>query len=146
MIALIGTLAEAHRVALADRTERDPSLASILDTAATLATRGSTIIVATGLDQPGSDFDASVLRITRRHDLIFLLVEDAFEREPPPGDYPFFTVDGISGWLRIDPGHKRREDKARRVAALRRLGAQATVVSTETSAEHSVQTLEMIDG
>ena len=150
MIALVGTLAEAHREALNDRSERDPPLADMLDTAATLSTTGSTIVVATGLDQPGADFNNAVLRITRRHDLIFLLVEDAFERDPPLGDYPFSTAEGQAGWLRIDSAQKRRRDNEQkiedRIASLRRLGAQASRVSAEIRAEDHVQILEQIDG
>ncbi len=150
MIALIGTLSEAHRAALDDRSEIDPTLAGVLDTATTLAATGSTIIVATGLDQTGPDFDDAVLRSTRRHDLVFLLVEDAFERDPPLGDYPFSTAEGQSGWLRIDKAQKRRQDNeariADRIARLRRLGAQSVRVAAEVAPEHSVQLLEQIDG
>lgn len=144
MIALVGTLAEAHREALADRTERDPPLAALLETAATLASTGSTIVVATGLDQKGDGFDDIVLRLTRHHDLVFLLVEDAFEREPPEGDYPFNTAEGLSGWLRI--GSKRPQAPPDRIGDLRRLGAQAMRLAAETRAEHNMQTLERIDG
>lgn len=149
MIALIGTLAEAHREALGDPAERDPPLASILDTAATLSSTGTTIIVATGLDDPGADFDNVVLRITRHHDLVFLLTEDAFERDPPLGDYPFSTAEGQGGWLRIDRGRTRRDKTRRsedRIGRLRRLGAQATLLSVDIPVEHNVQTLEQIDG
>jgi uncharacterized protein (DUF58 family) len=145
MIALIGVLAESHREALADREAREPSLAEQLETAATLAVKGSTIVVATALDTPGDGFDDVVLRITRRHDLIFLLVEDAFEREPLDGDYPFTTDEGVTGWLRVDAARKRASPQDR-IAALRRLGAQATLLSAEIGAEHSVQMLEQIDG
>ena len=46
MIALTGILAEAHREALDDRSERDPPLDAIIDTATTLAATGSTVILA----------------------------------------------------------------------------------------------------
>lgn len=144
MIAAIGALAEAHREALADATRRDPPLADVLDTAATLIGTGSTLIVATSLDEPGAAFDDAVLRLTRRHDVIFLLVEDAFEREPPAGDYPFTTPEGRGGWLRIDP--RRRQPPRDRVGEVRRLGAAALRLAAETPVEQNVQTLELIDG
>jgi uncharacterized protein (DUF58 family) len=145
MIAHVGVLAEAHREALADRTERDPPLTDQLETAERLAGTGSTIVVATALDTPGTGFDDIVSRITRRHDLVFLLVEDEFERAPPAGDYPFTTADGGSGWMRILKTARRKTPQDR-IAALRRLGAQAAWLSAAVPAEHSVQTLEQIDG
>ncbi len=144
MIAHVGVLAEAHREALADREPRDPPLAEVLESAARLASTGTTIVVATALDAPGEDFDKAVLSLTRRHDLVFLLVEDAFEHAPPAGDYPFTTPDGASGWLRIDK--RRTTPGIDRVAELRRLGAQATRLATAVAAEQSVQLLEQIDG
>ncbi len=145
MIAHVGVLAEAHREALADRSERDPPLADQLERAERLAGNGSTIVVATALDTPGPTFTDVVSRITRRHDLVFLLVEDEFEREPPPGDYPFTTADGGSGWMRVGKGAKRRTPRDT-MADLRRLGAQAAWLSAAVPAEHSVQTLEQVDG
>lgn len=144
MIAHVGALAGAHREALDDRSERDPPLADQLETAERLAGTGSTIVVATALDAPGARFDDVVLRITQRHDLVFLLVEDEFEREPPPGDYPFTTAEGESGWLRIDKGQKRGARDT--IASLRRLGAQAARLSAAVGAEQSVPVLEQIDG
>ena len=144
MIAHVGLLAEAHRAALADRDPRDPPLAQVLETTERLAGTGSTIVVATALDALGRDFDDVVLRLTRKHDVVFLLVEDAFEAEPPPGDYPFSTADGASGWLRID--RHRAADGTDRIAALRRLGAQAARLASATPAEESLQVLEQIDG
>ena len=143
MIAHVGALVEAHREALADRAERDPPLADQLETAERLASTGSTIVVATALDAPGKGFDDVVLRLTRRHDLVFLLIEDAFERDPLPGDYPFTTAEGESGWLRIG---KARASGPDRIAALRRLGAQAARVAASLPAESSVQVLEQVDG
>lgn len=145
MIAHVGVLAEAHRAALADRAPRDPPLADVLETTERLAGTGSTIVVATALDAPGDAFGEVVLRLTRRHDVVFLLVEDAFEAEPPAGDYPFTTAEGASGWLRID--RRRAAPSATdRIAALRRLGAQATRLASAETPEASVQALEQIDG
>ena len=143
MIAAIGKLADSHREALEDRSARDTALSDALDTAVTVAATGSTIIVATGLDTPGPNVAETVLRITRRHDLIFLLIEDAFEREPSPGDYPFNTADGRSGWMRIGKGRPPPRD---RVADLRRLGADALRLSAADDAERAIGLLELIDG
>ena len=143
MIAAVGVLAEAHREALADGGVREPDLAGVLDTATTLAGTGSTLVVATALERPGADFDEAVLRASRRHDVIVLLVEDAFEREPPAGDYPFATDEGRGGWLRI--GRERRPPPDR-VGALRRLGAGALRYPAADGPTRSLALLEAIDG
>ncbi len=142
MIAAIGVMAEAHREALADGS-REPDFGGILDTATTLAGTGSTLIVATALERPGAGFDEAVLRASRRHDVIVLLVEDAFEREPPAGDYPFATDEGRGGWLRI--GRERRPPPDR-VGALRRLGAGALRYPAADGPARSLALLEAIDG
>ena len=143
MIAAVGVLAEAHREALADGGAREPDLAEAIDTATTLAGTGSMLIVATALDRAGAGFDEAVLRAARRHDVVFLLIEDAFERDPPEGDYPFASDEGRGGWLRI--GRERRPPPDR-VGALRRLGAGAMRYPAADSPARSAALLETIDG
>ena len=132
MIGLVGEMASAHRAALASMIVADKPLADGLAEAETLAGTGATIFVATGLDTPGADFDAVVSRIARRQELVFVLVEDAFERAAPPGAYPYVTSAGGAGWLRA--GHESPAIDPR-VARLRRLGAQAMVLSSQLDAE-----------
>ena len=143
MIAVIGVLAEAHREAVGDTGARDGALADILDTAAALTATGSTMMIATGLDTPGPQLSDAVLRTARRHDVIFLLIEDAFESEPAPGDYPFTTEEGGGGWLRVG---RTRPPQRDRVADLRRLGARALRLSAADEPERTIATLELIDG
>ena len=143
MIAAVGVLAQSHREALADGGTREPDLADVIDTAATLAGTGSTMIVATALERCGASFDEAVLRAVRRHDVFFLLVEDAFERDPPQGDYPFASDEGRGGWLRI--GRERRP-MPDRVGALRRLGARALRYPAADGPARSAAVLEAIDG
>ena len=143
MIAAVGVLAQSHREALDDGDRREPDLADVLETAATLAGTGSTMIVATALDRSGAGFDEAVLRAARRHDVFFLLVEDAFEREPPQGDYPFAGDEGRGGWLRIGRERKPPPD---RVAVLRRLGAKALRYPSADEPTRAAAILEAIDG
>lgn len=143
MIAAVGVMAEAHREALGDDGRRASDVAEIVDTATTLAGTGSTIIVATALEQPGAAFDEAVLRATRRHDLVFLLIEDAFERDPPAGDYPFVGEEGRGGWLRIG---RERTPPPDRVATLRRLGAGALRYPAADGPARSAAVLDAIDG
>lgn len=143
MIAAVGVLAESHREALVDGGAREPDLSDAIDTATTLAGTGSMLIVATALDKAGAGFDQSVLRAVRRHDVVFLLIEDAFEREPPAGDYPFASDEGRGGWLRIGRDRLPPPD---RIGALRRLGAGALRYPAADSPARSAALLETIDG
>ena len=143
MIAAVGVLAESHREALADGGAREPDLSDAIDTATTLAGTGSMLIVATALDTAGAGFDEAVLRAVRRHDVVFLLIEDAFEREPPAGDYPFASDEGRGGWLRISRDRLPPPD---RIGALRRLGAGALRYPAADSPARSAALLETIDG
>ncbi len=145
MVALVGALAEAHRTALDDGAQYDPPLSDRLEMAERLAATASTIVVATALDTPGVGFDDVVLRITRRRDLVFLLVEDEFELAPPTGDYPFTTADGRSGWLRIK-SRAMRPSPRDRTAALRKLGARAVRISAAQPAENNLGVLEQVYG
>jgi len=145
MVALTGTLAEAHRDALAGTSSEDPPLDGVLETAGMLPGTGSTIIVATALDTPGEHFEAVALALSQRHDLIFCLIEDEFERAPVPGIYPFTTARGGGGWLRVDAGAKHPALEARS-AALRRLGAQVLRVPALNTPEANLPVLDLIDG
>jgi uncharacterized protein (DUF58 family) len=144
MIALTGTLAEAHRDALLDRSSDDPPLDTILETASMLPGSGSTIIVATALDTPGERFEAVAAGLSERHDLVFCLIEDEFERGAVPGTYPFTTAQGANGWLRVDSGAKRPALEAR-ATALRRLGARVLRLPALNTPEANLPVLDQLD-
>ncbi len=145
MISLIGEMAEAHRGAMASATVDDPPLAAILEQAEALAGSGSLIILATALDAPGDGFDDAVERIAGRHDLAVVLVVDRFERAPPPGSYPYMTIDGEAGWIRVGhEGEPSRPDD--RPSRLRRLGARVVLLDSELDAEAMAGVLERLDG
>jgi uncharacterized protein (DUF58 family) len=145
MISLIGEMAEAHRAALASPATADAPLAAVLEAAEELAGTGSSLIVATGLDAPGDRFDEVAARLALRHDLSVVLVEDRFERVPPPGAYPYMTVDGDAGWIRIGTdGPQARPDD--RTGRLRRLGARVVRLDSALDAEAMAGVLEQLDG
>ena len=145
MIALTGTLAEAHRDALNDRSSEDPPLDAILETASMLPGSGSTIIVATALDAPGERFEAVTASLSERHDLVFCLIEDEFERAAVPGTYPFTTARGESGWLLVEAGAERPALEAR-AHALRRLGARVLRLPAVNTPEANLPALDLVDG
>jgi uncharacterized protein (DUF58 family) len=145
MISLIGEMAEAHRGAMASAAVADPPLAAILEQAEALAGSGSLIILATALDAPGDGFDHAVERIAGRHDLAVVLVVDRFERAPTPGSYPYMTIDGEAGWIRVGhEGEPSRPDD--RPSRLRRLGARVVLLDSELDAEAMAGVLERLDG
>lgn len=93
MAEIAGGLQRMHERALAERAG-DTSLDEALERAGRLVPRGSTLFLATALDDPGPGFEDVMRSLRRRLSLEVLLVCDAFERKPPPGTYPFFTAPG----------------------------------------------------
>jgi uncharacterized protein (DUF58 family) len=145
MVHLIGEMADAHRAALASPQLADMPLAAVLEEAEALAGTGSTMILATGLDTPGGRFDEVAERLARRHDLSVVLIEDSFERAPPPGAYPYMTVEGDTGWIRVGATRAgaRPDD---RIARLRRLGVRTVRLTSELGAEAMAGVLEQLHG
>jgi Protein of unknown function DUF58 len=90
MVSVIGNIAAAHQAAFANASEQ--SLARGLELAARVLPSGGTVILATGLDHPGDDFEIMAERLMMRGRLSICLVIDAFEKKPPPGTYPFVTA------------------------------------------------------
>lgn len=89
MTLVSACLARAHSAALA-QVAADPKgpptprlLAPDLLRAARQVPRGSGIVLATGLDDPGDGFDAALAALSARGPVQILLIEDAFELSPP---------------------------------------------------------------
>ena len=145
MIGLVGEMVLAHRTALQSRVIIDKPLADCLADAEMLAGNGATICIATGLDAPGDTFDSAVARLARRHEVVFVLVADAFEQAPPAGAYPYVTAEGVGGWLKIGRDAAAAQAEGR-VARLRALGARAVVLESRLDAEAMALVLEHIHG
>ncbi|MGO9674387.1 MAG: DUF58 domain-containing protein [Methylocella sp.] len=141
MISLVGELAAAHRAAKDHPGLSEPPLAGILEEAEGLARDGA-IIVATALDAPGDGFDGVAERLVRKRDLSVVLVADRFEIEPVRGVYPFTTLDGDAGWLRV--GQDAKPDG--RLARLRRLGVNFLQLDAGLGAEAMASALEQLHG
>ncbi|QDL94289.1 DUF58 domain-containing protein (plasmid) [Paroceanicella profunda] len=90
LLGLLATLARLHAAGLeADPAAPGPELSEILDRAAASVTTGAALILATGFDRPGADFDAVARAVLRKCRLTVLLVQDPLETAPPAG---VFTI------------------------------------------------------
>lgn len=142
MTLLIGELAAAHRLALAQSEAADPPLAAVLEEAEGLSGVAA-MVVATALDAPGDRFDGVAERLARQRDLSVALIADRFETEPMRGSYPYRTSDGDAGWLRIAKDTATPDD---RLPRLRRLGVNVVQLNSGQGVEAMVDALERLDG
>lgn len=101
MIAVIGGLARAHRIALerqADAPGTTPApLDGYLHMAEQIAPRGASVVLASSLDAPGKAIEEAMTALANRVSLSVLYMRDAFERMPLEGVYPFETEAGRRG-------------------------------------------------
>ena len=129
MAAISGALARAHERAMISALAGDagePPLDVAFEKAISLAGRGATIFLATGLDNPGPNLDALLLAARRRNQIVVLLVRDAFERTAPRGAYPFLSADtgGDLRWAFVTGDTERGARADRRIADLERIGIE----------------------
>ena len=120
----------------------EPQLSNALETIEKIGGSAS-LIIATGLDKPGANFDPIVKRIVKHRDVTFLLISDPFERVPPPGNYPYHTLDGLAGNIFV----KSKELKQKKdiwLTHLLRLGARTLHINTEFTAPEMASILERI--
>ena len=105
MIAVIGGLVRAHRLAL-DRTGvSDGPLTDTLDLARRVTPMGSSVFLASALDDPG-DLNGTAGReafgaLDHRCPLTVLRIRDAFEVAAPEGTYPFRLATGETRVARL---------------------------------------------
>ncbi|WP_237153442.1 DUF58 domain-containing protein [Oryzibacter oryziterrae] len=134
MAEAAGLFAYGHARAMAAAGRaRSQTLEVSLEQAGRLMPSGSTLYLATALDDAGDDFDALAEAIARRMRLVVLLVTDAFETAPLPGGYPWFTRPGRVNWT--DIGVKPSVPPDPRPERLRRLGAEVRLVDAAATDE-----------
>lgn len=142
MAALCQGLARAHDSALAAAAQADPPLGPTLERARALLPAGGHLVLASALDTPGDGFSETLAALAERIWMSLILVSDAFEREPPPGLYPYATPDGRRGTARIG---RERPAPEERVAGLARLGVTILRLDTETGPEGFAPLMERLD-
>lgn len=130
MARVAGRLGHDHDQAL-DRNETGAPLPldAALERAGKLMPRGSSLFLATGLDDPGSEFDSVAGAMMRRVRLVIYLLRDGFEIRPPRGTYPYCTLGTPTRWAVID----RQADKPladARLERLRALGVEVRLIDT----------------
>lgn len=131
MARVAGTMVRAHRSALDDAragTVSAQSLDASLEQAARTTARGSTVFLATGLDDPGADFESALRIVTRRMKLVVMLMRDPFERDAAEGNLPYFSQDGIP---RLGAFTSGREQVREGIAQILDVGAELRVVDTD---------------
>lgn len=144
MTQMLGALRRAHASALSSRSDQT-CLDMVLDMAARSLPRGGTIVLASGLDDPGGSFEDTVRRTLHRVDLRVAIVSDAFERKAPRGIYPFLGPDGVRGVRIITPPSASMSSMAW-IEKLRRLGARAVAFEAEKPPERQLSALEELYG
>ncbi|AWN50147.1 DUF58 domain-containing protein [Methylobacterium terrae] len=147
MAAVCQGLARAHDSALAaaphgDPARADPPLGPALERARALLPAGGHLVLASALDAPGDGFPETLAALAERISVSLILVSDAFEREAPPGLYPYATPDGRRGTARIG---RERPAPEERIAGLARLGVTTLRLDTETGPEGFAPLMERLD-
>lgn len=138
MAAVAGGLAEAHAAALAGGGGPEPSLDRLLEAALGLAPRGSSLVLASALDDPGPEFEALAGGLGRAGRLKLLLVRDAFQVAPPPAAYAY-----AAGAARQVGWAEAAEDG---VEGLGRLGIPAMAVDVRADGDALARAWDLFDG
>ncbi len=159
MAEIAGALESAHEAAAQALTRgrqlREPSLAEILDESVGRALPGTSLVLATGLDDEGEDFTRLAGAACRRFAMTVLLLRDRFETDPPSGAYPYRLAGaggaGPMGWAFFAKDRKRHEvrDQAafnERIERLAAAGVAVRPLAADAGFEEMAATMEAIDG
>lgn len=106
MPGIAAALEKAHAEALATVSmARKLTLDAALERVGRIARRGSSIILATGLDDPGEDLRNVLDRLRPKVRAVLLEVRDAVETAPHARELPFADADGAVRWGRLTNVH-----------------------------------------
>jgi len=143
MISVVGGLAQAHRAVLeehrADPSRKPEPLDRFLRMAEQVAPRGTSVVLASSLDEPGAEWKAAMTALAHRTALSVLYMRDAFEHLSHDGAYPFQTDSGRRGLGLIRGRAKGKEEEV--VSQLHALDIPVHVIETarapgEQAVEH----------
>jgi uncharacterized protein (DUF58 family) len=143
MSAVVAGMARAHGRALESADAAEPPLDDFLDLAARCLPRGGTVILASAVEHPGEGFERTARALCLRGGLCVILISDAFEREPPPGRYPFLSGEGTRGEGTV--ARKTGPSRDLRLAKLHDLGAPAVRLDAEIEPEDNASLLIGLD-
>lgn len=144
MIAVVGGLTRAHRAALS-AADRDPAdLGPDIAAAARTVAAGGSLVVASRFDAAGDGFARHVAEALTRVDIAAAVISDAFERDPPPGLYPFVAPDGRRGTGGVAAGAAPPGGPAAMVETLTALGVRAVAAAAETPPAGQIAVVEAL--
>ncbi|WP_425406748.1 DUF58 domain-containing protein [Hwanghaeella sp.] len=142
MVRIAGSLAQAHRQALDALAAGDRvagvGLEAHIDRVARLVPRGATVVLATGLDDGEGVAEQAIRPLLRLARVEIFLIRDAFERDPPQRNLPYFSEDGVLRWGAFTKDEKSTEN---RIRALRDIGATVRVIDSDTVLEEVAEEL-----
>lgn len=139
---IAGVLERVHAAALA-ATGDGPSLDRMVDLAARALPRGGTLLLATGLDDPGDGLADALRRALHRAAVKVVLISDAFERAAPAGLYPVATKGGRRLHTVAGPAPEARTAE---LDDLARLGTHAVLVAAEQPPAAQLEILRRLHG
>lgn len=151
MAAATAALEQAHAASLAalrQGTPRTASLETMLEQAIARSSSGTTIVLASSLDDADADFEQLLLAARRRFDIVILLIRDRFEKAAPRGAYPYLVIDEAETasmrWAFVPKTQTDREDE--RIDRLRNSGIDVRVIEADTDWTEMARALEGADG
>ncbi|MER0239060.1 DUF58 domain-containing protein [Fulvimarina sp. MAC8] len=151
MAATTSALEQTHAAsieALQHGTPREVSLETILEQAIARSSSGTTIVLASALDDADEDFDQLLLAARRRFDIVVLLIRDRFEKAAPRGAYPYLVIGETESaamrWAFVPKTSAEREDE--RIELLRSSGIDLRVIEADADWTEMARALETVDG
>ena len=144
MATVIAGMTLAHRKALKSRADQEPLLDQFMERATRCLPRGGLLVLATALEYASEGFDRVAHSLAHRDALRVILVTDAFERAPPPGLYPFVTMEGARGQGMVDCNREGAGWDDIRLARLRALGAYTVRLDAEIAPQGNASVLDRL--
>ncbi|EAU40726.1 hypothetical protein FP2506_03329 [Fulvimarina pelagi HTCC2506] len=151
MAATTAALEQTHRASIAaleHGTLKEISIVAMLEQAIARSSSGTTIVLASSLDDADAEFDQLLLAARRRFDIVVLLIRDRFEKAAPRGAYPYLVIgepeSASMRWAFVPKTSEARQDV--RIDRLRSAGIDLRVIDTDADWTDMARVLETVDG